>query len=197
LAKSLAESGELFSTLRVPDAVGNLEIRSNLHSRQTSASVSLEAPREGRAKSRFTWLLRQLREAPEELRIEAAFPNTRSTTVAKLGDARDDPAPLYHPSDPKREPRAFVVTQIKPMGQKRGRAEGSFVRETASQAVEFYRDIVQNLKAWQAPAPKLHSEKDAAPSDLPAGPVVPAWVEKPASDLVRQAGPPKASHDGA
>jgi len=197
LVKSLAESGELFSTLRVPDAVGNLEIRANLHSRQTSASVSLEAPREGRAKSRFTWLLRQLREAPEELRIEAAFPNTRSTSVAKLGDARDDPAALYHPVDAKREPRAFVVTQIRPMGQKRGRAEGSFVRETASQAVEFYRDIVQNLKAWQAPAPKLHSEKDAAPSNPAAGPLVPAWVEKPASDPIGDADPPEATHDGA
>jgi hypothetical protein len=179
LVKSLAESGELFSTLRVPDAVGDLEIRANLKSRQTSASVALDAPREGRAKSRFNWLLRQLREAPEGLRIEAAFPNTRSTTVAQLGEARDDPAPLYHPADAKRDPRAFVVTQIKPMGQKRGRAEGSFVRETASQAVEFYRDIVQNLKAWQAPAPKLRSEKDAAPSGPAPGPVPPAWIEQP------------------
>jgi len=195
LVKSLAESGELFSTLRVPDAVGDLEILANLKSRQTSASVSLEAPRDGRAKSRFSFLLRQLREAPEDLRIEAAFANTRSTTVARLGAARDDPAALYHPIDAKREPRTFVVTQIKPMGQKRGRAEGSFVRETASQAVEFYRDIVQNLKAWQAPAPKLHSEKDAPPSGPAPGPVVPAWVEKPTPDLKEGSGLTEAAHE--
>lgn len=187
LVKSLAESGELFSTLRVPDAVGDLEIRTNLKARQTSTAVSLEARREGRAKSRFNWLLRQLREAPEELRIEAAFPNTRSTTVARLAEVRDDPAALYHPTDAKREPRAFVVTQVKPMGQKRGRAEGSFVRETASQAVEFYRDIVQDLKAWQAPAPKLRSEKDPAPSSPAPGPVPPAWIEQPESNSAQEA----------
>jgi hypothetical protein len=118
LVKSLAETGELCSTLRVPDAVGDLEIRANLKPRQTSASVSLEAPREARAKSRFTWLLRQLRDAPEELRIEAGFPNTRATTVANLGDVREDPATLYHPSDGKREPRVFAITQTEPMGQK-------------------------------------------------------------------------------
>ena len=100
LVKSLADSGELFSTLRVPDAVGDLEIRTNLRSRQTSTSVSLDAPREGRTKARFSWLLRQLRDAPVDLRVEAAFPNARSTTVAQLGAARDDPTTLYHPTEP-------------------------------------------------------------------------------------------------
>jgi hypothetical protein len=176
LVRALDATGELFSTLRIPDAVGDLEIRTNLKSRQTSTAVSLEAPREGRAKPRFNWLLRQLRDAPDELRIEAAFPNTRSTTVAKLGEVRDDPAGLYHPADIKREPRGFVITQVKPMGQKRGRAEGSFVRETGSQAVEFYRDIVQNLKPWQAPAPKIHTPPEPAPISAPDVPPVPAWV---------------------
>ena len=41
------------------------------------------------------------------------------------------------------------------MGQKRGKAEGSFVRETRAQTFDFYRDIVQQLKAWQARPPKL------------------------------------------
>ncbi len=44
------------------------------------------------------------------------------------------------------------------MGQKKGRAEESFVRETSAQAVEFYRDLLQHLKPWTAPAPKLRTE---------------------------------------
>jgi hypothetical protein len=51
------------------------------------------------------------------------------------------------------------------MGQKRGRAEGSFVREASAQTVTFYRDFVQNLKGWYAPAPKLHTELEP-PSDF-------------------------------
>ena len=68
---------------------------------------------------------------------------------------------LFYPPDPKRDPRAFVVARSRPMGQKRGRAEGSFVRETSAQAVEFYRDLVQNLKPWHAPAPKLRTEPES------------------------------------
>ena len=45
------------------------------------------------------------------------------------------------------------------MGQKRGKAEGSFVRETRAQTFDFYRDLVQNLKPWQARAPKLRGDE--------------------------------------
>lgn len=183
LVKGLASEGELISTLRVPDAVGPLTIRSDLRSRQTFVSVAVDAPRDGRVKARFNWLLRQLRDAPDDLLIEASFPNVRTTTAAKLGEVRDDPAPVYYQADTKREPRQFVVTQAKAMGQKRGRAEGSFVRETSAQTVRFYRDIVQNLKAWQAPAPKLRTEAEPS-TDLvrPEQVIVPAWEgEKPAT----------------
>ena len=45
--------------------------------------------------------------------------------------------------------------------------EGSFVRETRLQTFDFYRDLVQNLKPWQARAPKLHEPSDDAPQ-MPA-----------------------------
>jgi hypothetical protein len=56
------------------------------------------------------------------------------------------------------------------MGQKRGRTEGSFVRETRAQAVTFYRDLVQNLKAWQVRPPQIRPEPDPperAPASAP------------------------------
>ena len=63
------------------------------------------------------------------------------------------------------------------MGQKRGRVEGSFVRETSVQTVGFYRDIVQNLKAWYAPAPKLHSDPDEPIDPMESPPAVPpVWA---------------------
>jgi hypothetical protein len=46
------------------------------------------------------------------------------------------------------------------MGQKRGREEGSFVRETRAQTIAFYRDLVRNLKPWPPAAPKLRSEAE-------------------------------------
>jgi len=74
------------------------------------------------------------------------------------------------------------------MGQKRGRDEGSFVRETAAQTIGFYRDIVQNLKAWQAPAPKLRADlDDAGSADGTSGPIPPPWQEEPAEQQVQLA----------
>lgn len=162
----------------MPDAVGPLEIRADLRSRQTFVSVSISAPREGRAKGRTNWLLRQLRDAPDDLLVEARFPNVKTTTVSKLADARADPLPLFYPADPRREPREFSVTRARPMGQKRGRAEGSFVRETSGQTVAFYHDVVQNLKPWRPAPPKLHVTGDGQ-ADEPEDdrPVTPAWAE--------------------
>ena len=158
LAKELAANGVLEATLRVPDAVGDLTVRCDLRARQTLTSVAVRAPGEGRAKARINWLLRQLGGAGDDLRIEAAYPNARETTGALLGQIREDAACLHYPADPKREPRNFTVTLSRPMGKKRGKAEGSFVRETRAQTFSFYRDLVQDLKAWQARAPKLREE---------------------------------------
>ena len=177
LVKHLANDGVLSSTLRIPDAVGPLTIRADLRSRQTFVSVSVAAPRDKRAKTSINWLLRQLREAADNLLIEVSYPNARTTTAANLGKVRDDVSHLLYPPDPKRDPREFIVTQARAMGQKRGRAEGSFVRETSAQTVAFYRDIVQDLKAWQAPAPKLRTDAESQTDTTATDSlVVPAWV---------------------
>lgn len=168
LTAGLAGDGVLRTGLRVPNAIGDLELRADLRARQTLASVRISAPGDGRPKARINWLLRQLVDAPEDLVIEVAYPNARETTPALLGRAREDVDCLLYPSDPKRPPRAFVVTLAKAMGKKRGKAEGSFVRETRGQTFDFYRDLVQDLKPWQARAPKLRDEPE--PEDVPSAP---------------------------
>lgn len=167
--KQLAADGTLTAVLRVPDAVGDIRLRADLRARRTLTSVTFEAPREGRAKGRISWLLRQLGEAPVDLRIEAAYPNARETTSALLGDAREEPGKLLYPADPQREPRSFTITLARAMGSKRGKAEGSFVSETRTQTFDFYRDIVQRLKAWQARPPKLRGA-DLEAEDVPTAP---------------------------
>ena len=190
IVKSLADSGQMHSILRIPDAVGLLEIRTDLRARQTVTSVAINAPREGALKARFTWLMRQLKDAPDDLRVEAAFPSARVTTAASLGQVREDPKILYYPPDPKREPRVFMLARSRPMGQKRGRAEGSFVRETSAQAVNFYRDLVQNLKPWPAPPPRLRTKPESSAGTGTESPIVPAWVgdDRPSLGTGRDAG---------
>jgi hypothetical protein len=153
--RGLAESGCLEGAVRVPDAVAPLVFVADLRARQLTTSVVLDAPREGRPASRIGWIVRQLESAPIDLRITTSFCNVHETTSLLLGDIRENPRGLLSPIDPKREPRCFELALARPLGLKNGKGRGSFVRETRRQVIDFYREVIQNLKAWQARPPKL------------------------------------------
>lgn len=178
--KGLAESGRLEAAVRVPDAVGALTVEADLRTRKVTTSVDVDAPREGRAKGRLGWLLRQLKDASDELRIDVRFANTSETTSGLLGEAREASDCLYSTTDARREPRSFRLALTQRMGTKRGKEEGSFARETRSQTVEFYRDIVQGLRAWQPPAPKLSTPPEPGPAQ--ASPDPPGFADEETRD---------------
>jgi hypothetical protein len=96
--------------------------------------------------------------------VEVSFANSKSTTAALLSAASEDPGSLLLSNDPKRQPRSFRLALSRPMGTKRGRGERSFVLETRRQAVDFYRELVQDLRPWRASAPRLPDDKDDAPT---------------------------------
>jgi hypothetical protein len=160
---SLSDNGTMAATVKVPDAVGAIEVEADLRTRRVTTAVEVEAPREGRPLTRIRWMLRQLRQAPADLRIDVRFANTKETTSALLGEANEYPQRLLSAIDVKREPRSFNLALSRPMGRKRGKAQGSFVRETRQQAVDFYRTLVQDLRRWQPSAPKLPAEPEAVP----------------------------------
>jgi len=171
--RDLVETGKLEASIKVPDAIGELRIEADLRTRRVTTSVELHAPREGRPKTRITWLLRQLRHAPSDLRIDVSFANSRETSSLLLSEAVDAPERLLSSSDPKRQPRSFHIALIRKMGAKSGKDAGSFSKETRSQAIDFYRDLVQDLRKWQAAAPKLPRdppETEATPLASPDPP---------------------------
>jgi hypothetical protein len=161
LAQGLVSTGRLDGGLKVPDAVGTLDLVADLGRRQVETSVTLSAPREGRAAARVNWLLRQLREAPADLRLTVSFEGARETTTGSLEEAREDLKHILSQTDPKRCPRAFSITQVKPMGIKKGKGRGSFIGDTRQQTFDFYREIVQALTAWRPRAPRLQAERPA------------------------------------
>jgi hypothetical protein len=159
LLKCLETEGTVSGSFRVPGAVGPIEVEADLRARLTRVSVRMTAPKEGRPQTRINWILRQLKKAPDDLRVEIQFARTKETTAVLLGDAREDPAGLLSPTDPKREPRSFTLSLARPLGTKRGRGERSFVLETRRQVVSFYGDLVEGLSEWRPKAPKLPAEK--------------------------------------
>jgi hypothetical protein len=155
LVQRVATGGPLEGALRVPDTVGPLVVAVDLRARQVTTAVTFAAPNDGRPSARLNWLIRQLPENLPGLRVEVAFPNSRETTSILAGEACEFPQRLLHAADPKRPPREFTLALTAPMGLKRGKIQGSFVRETRRQVLEFYREVVQDLKQWQPKAPKL------------------------------------------
>ena len=155
LVQELGSAACLTGAVRVPDAVAPLALQADLKARQLTTSVTVDAPRDGRPSARISWVLRQLSNAPPALRISVAFASTRETTSLLLDEAREYPQRLLSPTDRRREPRAFELAMTRPLGLKSGKGQGSFVRETRRQVIDFYGEVVQNLKPWQAKAPKL------------------------------------------
>ncbi|HEU5106360.1 MAG TPA: hypothetical protein VFU11_11025 [Solirubrobacterales bacterium] len=165
LIKDLESGGSLSGSFRVPGAVGPIEVEADLRARLTRVSVKVTAPKEGRPQTRINWILRQLGKAPDDLRVEVQFARTKETTALLLKDAREDPAGMLSPTDPKREPRSFTLSLARPLGTKRGRGERSFVLETRRQVVSFYGDLVEGLVEWRPKAPRLPTEKPAEEGD--------------------------------
>ena len=156
---ALATSGQLSGAIRVPDAIAPIDLTADLKARQFTTSIELQPPREGRAKTRITWLLRQLRDAPGNLRVDVFYPNARESTAERLTSAQEKPEKLLFRADPHREPNLFRVSLVGDLGSKRGSGAGSFVLMSRAQVLGFYREIVQRLKPWTPNAPKLPEAK--------------------------------------
>jgi hypothetical protein len=164
----LANDGVLEATIRVPNAAGDVVLRADLRARNTQVAVTVQAPLEGRPTTRVGWLVRALADARPDLLLSADFPNARQPTTATLAEVRDDRKTLAYPPDPKRPPHDFTVALVRSMGAKRGRGAGSFVNDTRAQVFDFYRDIVQELRRWQAKPPRL--PEVPPPEDIPEAP---------------------------
>jgi hypothetical protein len=160
--RSLVDHGRLEATIRVPDAAAPIELSADLLTRLFITSVELAAPREGRAKTRINWIIRQLKDAPDGLRIEVRYPNAKETVSSTIKEARDRPDRLLFAADPHREPRSFRLSLAQELGTKRGKVSGSFVSESKRQVLDYYRTIVQGLKAWSPSAPKLPGQVEPA-----------------------------------
>ncbi len=168
--RRLADDGVLERSVRVPDAVAPIRIEANLRTKRVTTSVEIDAPKDlKRPQAKINWIIRQLREAPGDLRIDVRFASSRQTSSALLDECRENPAALLNADDPKRDPRSFTLARWQSMGTKAGLGPGSFVAETRRQTTDFYRDLVQNLKPPQPTPPKIRESKVDQPTAVDSG----------------------------
>lgn len=154
LVNQVVGNGTLTGGIRIPNSVGPIEVTADLRANRVTCLVSIDAPETGRAVTRIKWLLRQLSDAPEVLRVEAYTRHARGVSTAELlKDVRTNPERLI--ADPTKELRSFSVAMTGPMGLKRGVGKGSFIGSVEDTVNVFYGQVVQNLRAWRAAPPVM------------------------------------------
>jgi hypothetical protein len=160
VARDLVDHGNLSAGIRIPDTIGPVEISANLRTMTGSVSTVVEAPQLKRSVSRVNWLVKQLRNAPAELRVDVAFHRTRTTSSELLATVRESPKCLLIGSD--RVPRLFGVALSNGIGTKRKSGHESFITDVSALLDRFYREVMQDLKPWTPPAPQLQPTKSGA-----------------------------------
>jgi hypothetical protein len=156
LVTQLTSTGAMTGGLKIPGAVGPLLITADLRAGKIVCHVDVEAPKEGRPATRVNWLVRQLKNAPETLRIEGFTMHSRGPGSAELlKTVRDNPMAVA--GDATKELRMFRVAQSSTAGTKRASGRGSFIDSLLTAVDDFYEQVLQNLKPWMAAPPRLRS----------------------------------------
>jgi len=192
LLETLVKDGELSGVIRIPNTVGPITLSANLRSGKVTAHVDLEAPRDGRATTRVNWLIRQLKNAPGDTRVESFVANARGAGATELlSTIRENPAAII--LDPKKDIRSFRIARTVTMGAKVGRGRGTFIDSVLDLLDAFYVEVVQHLKAWSAAPPKMREIEtvtDVEPSLVSTAPSSQDGPED--ADEIEERGPVEA-----
>lgn len=163
LATGLATEGRLPATLRVPGAAGVLDVVADLRTTRVRVGTAVAAPQDGTNHRRVQWILRQLREAPDDVLVEVQFARHTETTCEQLKDLREGPGPLL--AGQTKDVVGFVLSRTYPLGTKRSGVKGAFIPSVTDAVESFYSLVLQPLQAWVPSAPKL---SDDSVEDVPA-----------------------------
>lgn len=169
VANVLKDEGDLRGGVIIPNAAGYLEIIANVESSRAMTEIELKAPDMKTAQGRLNWLLRQLRKIPEKTNEEfsvsaecidiiASYPYKPRFHSASLAKIRNDPSNLLE--DDNLIPSYFTVKLNRKIGMTLKKGPGGFVSDIERLVYDFYREILQSLKKWTPPAPKLPKEVD-------------------------------------
>ncbi|HEU4364275.1 MAG TPA: hypothetical protein VFT13_02300 [Candidatus Krumholzibacteria bacterium] len=163
LCATAVDQGVLQGVLQIPGAAGDVAVDVILAASSVRYSVEIDAPTEGRPRTRVSWLLRQLERdsaASGDLTVKVNWQYKKYRTQASLRDALADSGRLFVdaaglsvPTDAL--PKSFTLERASRLPKGKGRSSAPIL-EGASKGFEaFYRDVVAKLKPYIAPAPQM------------------------------------------
>ncbi|MEE9465270.1 MAG: hypothetical protein V3W14_06855 [Candidatus Neomarinimicrobiota bacterium] len=158
--KNLIESRALVSTLQISGAASDISVIAHFERRNIEMNVSLLPPQDKKLKGQIGWLRRQLElcerknadgfdSIRKELGIDIELKYQKLPvrySLDNLEDACDDLK--------GREIKRFEISQIRDLGRKFESKRG-IVQNIEGMLLDYYRLVVQHLKKWEKPAPKM------------------------------------------
>jgi len=158
--RELIKTKSIKSILRVNGAVSDIEVSPNFERRNIRMAVNLLAPQDKGIRGQISWLKNQINrlekkniegfsQIKDEIRVEINLKFSNIPIIVAL-DELDD---IYY-SYKDKQVKNFNILQIKYLGKKiEGRKAVIDIIE--SMLLNYYEMIVQYLKKWQKPAPKI------------------------------------------
>jgi len=101
-----------------------------------------------------SWVIRQLKAAPDSVLVRWSYKRARAAEQPhELSNLRD--SSYEFDLDKSREVHLFRVEMVEKMGSKRGSGKGAFIDSVVDLYEKTYGEVLQPVKAWARPAPKL------------------------------------------
>jgi len=165
LHREALQTRSLVSVLRIPDAAGDVTVTVLLAGKAVRYSISMKAPTQGRVKTRLSWLARQLKGAtmPPEASIAVRWDHRGLHSFASAAAIVKEPAVLLRAPDGNpipqgAMPRTFDIESTVGLVRGRGRSTAPVLEGVAVGLERFYRDVIEHLRAYVPPAPKLSGQ---------------------------------------
>lgn len=152
VAERLAADGTFEAVLQIPYTASDLVVVADLRTNKVHCRTTLDAPNEGTAGRRLSWLLKQLDNAPGDLKVEAVFSERGNEACELLDTLRADPKVLT--AGRTGAITSFALQQSFTMGSKRSGTATGFITSVKSATDTFYGSVVQPLREWVPAAPK-------------------------------------------
>lgn len=179
-AKTLASSHALHSVLRVKGAASRINVSACFKKRAIEMNITLKPPFDRKLKGQVGWLEKQLRrcETKEKARFDKSF-NQLYVDIFFKNTSASERVPIknlleFSEKISGKELRDFNIVFCVDFG-KDFASRTKFVSSIEEMAEDFYKTIVENVKAFEMTAPKLkedsHLTDTTSPIEVVATPV--------------------------
>lgn len=158
----LAEDGTFDALLRIPETAGDMKVVADLRANKIHCSTTINAPDEGTTNKRLAWLIRQLKNSPGDLQVEALFSEPGTSACEHLDLVRANPKLLAEGRTG--EIASFTLRRSLPMGSKRSGTASGFVNSVTESVDTFYSTVLQPLREWVPAAPRLAEVEGSVPA---------------------------------